>query len=37
MRVAVRSKFEPGEVQVKAESDGLGSGDASFTVEPLTA
>jgi beta-galactosidase len=36
MRVAIRSMFEPGEVQVQAESDGLASGTASFKVEPFT-
>ncbi len=35
MRVAVRSTFQPGQVQVKAEAAGLAAGLATFTVEPL--
>jgi hypothetical protein len=33
MRIAVRSTFEPGSVQVTAEADGLGSGATSFATE----
>ena len=37
MRVAIRTGFAPGVVQVKAEADGLKPGLTSFAVEPLGA